>query len=76
MFANILVPLDGSTMSEQALAMAQHLARSSPTSLHLLQVLALRPELEALRGSGDESVTVLEMAQDAAFCRKFSFESI
>ena len=66
MFANILVPLDGSAMSEQALSMAQHLARSSTTSLPLLQVISLRPELEALRGSGDESVTVLEMARDAA----------
>jgi hypothetical protein len=66
MFANILVPLDGSALSEQALPMAQHLARSSHTSLHLLQVISLRPELEALRGSGSESVTVLEMAQDAA----------
>jgi len=66
MFANILVPLDGSALSEQALPIAQDLARSSDTTLHLLQVISLRPELEALRGSGSESVTVLEMAQDAA----------
>ena len=32
MFTNILVPLDGSALSEQALPMAQHLARSSDTS--------------------------------------------
>ena len=66
MFANILVPLDGSALSEHALPMAQHLAWSSETALHLLQVISLRPELDALRGSGSESVTVLEMAQDAA----------
>jgi len=66
MFAHILVPLDGSALSERALPMAQHLARSSPTTLHLLQVISLRPELDTLRGSGSESVTVLEMAQDAA----------
>ena len=66
MFANILVPLDGSVLSEQALSMAQNLARSSDTAIHLLQVISLRPELDALRGSGSESVTVLEMAQDAA----------
>src|SRR5215510_6377696 len=66
MFANILVPLDGSALSEQALSMAQNLARSSDTCLHLLRVIALRPELEALRGSGSESITVLEMAQDTA----------
>jgi nucleotide-binding universal stress UspA family protein len=66
MFANILVPLDGSALSEQALPIAQDLGRSSDTTLHLLQVISLRPELEALRGSSSESVTVLEMAQDAA----------
>jgi nucleotide-binding universal stress UspA family protein len=67
MFANILVPLDGSALSEHALPMAQHLARSSPTSLHLLKVISLRPELEkALLDSGEASVTVLELARDAA----------
>lgn len=66
MFAKILVPLDGSALGEQALSMAQNLARSSETSLHLLQVISLRAELEALRDSGGESITVLEMAQDAA----------
>ena len=66
MFSKILVPLDGSALSEQALSMAQNLARSSDTSMHLLQVISLRPELEALRGSGGESITVLEMAQGAA----------
>jgi nucleotide-binding universal stress UspA family protein len=40
MFANILVPLDGSALSEGALAMAQPLARASATTLHLLQVIA------------------------------------
>ena len=66
MFANILVPLDGSALSAQALAMAQNLARSSETSLHLLQVISLRAELDALHDTGGESVTMLEMAQDAA----------
>ena len=66
MFAQILVPLDGSELSEKALAMAQHLASASGTSLHLLQVISLQPELDARRAMGGESVTVLEMAQDAA----------
>ena len=66
MFAKILVPLDGSDLSEKALGMAQHLARSSATSLHLLQVISLRPELDARRGSSGESITVLEMEQAAA----------
>jgi nucleotide-binding universal stress UspA family protein len=67
MFANILVPLDGSALSEHALPMAQHLARASPTVMHLLKVISLRPELEkALLDSGEASVTVLELARDAA----------
>ena len=66
MFSKILVPLDGSEVSEKALSMAQNLASSSDTSIHLLQVISLRPELDARRGIGGESITVLEMAQDAA----------
>jgi len=66
MLANMLVSLDGSALSVHSLAMAHHLARSSASTLYLLLVISLRQELEALRGSGDESVTVLEMSQDAA----------
>ena len=66
MFSKILVPLDGSALSEKALAMAQHLASPSDTSLHLMQVISLQPELEASHGIGGESITILEMAQDAA----------
>jgi len=66
MFTNILVPLDGSALSEKALAMAQNLARTSDVSLHLMQVISLRPVLEARHGSGSESITMLEMEQDAA----------
>jgi nucleotide-binding universal stress UspA family protein len=66
MFTKILVPLDGSELSEKALGMAQQLASSSATSLHLLQVISLRPELDARRGSSGESITVLEMEQAAA----------
>ena len=35
--------------------------------LHVLQVIAVPSELDVLRGSGGESVTMLEMAQDAAW---------
>jgi nucleotide-binding universal stress UspA family protein len=66
MFSKILVPLDGSEMSEKSLSMAQNLASSSDTSIHLMQVISLRPELDARRGSGVESITILEMEQDAA----------
>ena len=51
---------------EQALAMAQNLARASDISMHLMQVISLQPELEASHGMGGESLTILEMAQDAA----------
>jgi len=66
MFANILVPLDGSVLSEHALPVAHHLAQASATTLHLLQVIALRLELDTLRDSGEATVAVLEMAQEAA----------
>jgi len=66
MFSKILVPLDGSALSEKALAMAQNLASTSDTSIHLMQVISLWPELDARRGSGGESITILEMEQDAA----------
>ena len=45
---------------------AHHLAQASATTLHLLQVIALRLELDALRDSGEASVAVMEMAQEAA----------
>jgi nucleotide-binding universal stress UspA family protein len=66
MFSKILVPLDGSELSEKALSMAQNLASSSDTSIHLIQVISLQPELDARRGSNGGSITVLEMEQDAA----------
>ena len=66
MFSKILVPLDGSALSEKALAMAQNLASTSDTSIHLMQVISLWPELDARRGSGGEPITILEMEQDAA----------
>lgn len=66
MFTKILVPLDGSALSEKALAMAQNLAGTSGTSLHLMQVISLRPELDARHGSSGEPLTILEMEQDAA----------
>jgi nucleotide-binding universal stress UspA family protein len=66
MFANILVPLDGSALSAHALPVAHHLAQASATTLHLLQVIALRLDLATLRDSGEATVAVLEMAQEAA----------
>jgi nucleotide-binding universal stress UspA family protein len=38
MFRNILVPLDGSPLSEQALPVAARLARAANATLHLVHV--------------------------------------
>ncbi len=40
MFRNILVPLDGSTLSERAIPIAAALARGDSASIHLLQAVA------------------------------------
>jgi len=66
MFAHILVPLDGSALSERALPVAHHLAQASATTLHLLQVITPRLELDTLRDSGEATVEVMQMAQEAA----------
>ncbi|GHO84434.1 universal stress protein [Dictyobacter formicarum] len=41
MFKHILVPLDGSQRSEQALALAAHIARANHSSIHLLRSIEL-----------------------------------
>ncbi len=65
MFTNILVALDGSELAEQALPLAQDLARSSNATIHLIQVVSRQPELEATRG-GDTSIQSVEIARDLA----------
>ena len=64
MFTHILVALDGSELAEQALPMARDLARSSDTTIHLIQAISRQPELEAARGEG--SVQALEITRDLA----------
>ncbi len=66
MFTNILVALDGSELAEQALPMAQDLARSSNAAIHLIQVISRQPELQAARGGGDYSLQAVEMDRDLA----------
>ena len=39
MFAHILVPLDGSARAEEALPVAERIARASRGSIHLLRVV-------------------------------------
>ncbi len=51
MFSNILVPLDGSELSEKALDAAKNLASSSEATVHLIEVVSRNPEFEARRGT-------------------------
>ncbi len=64
MFNDILVPLDGSELSELALPMAQDLARSSEATVHLIHMVSREHELGA--GRGIESVQAAEMEVDMA----------
>ena len=64
MFNDILVPLDGSELSERALPMAQDLAQSSDATVHLIHMVSREHELGA--GRGIESVQAAEMEIDMA----------
>ncbi len=61
MFKHILVALDGSGLAEQALPMAQDLARSSNATIHLIQVISRQPELEASHSSVESSPQLAEI---------------
>ncbi len=62
MFDNILVPLDGSELSERALPTAQALAEKFGATIHLVHVITRENEYAAARGA--ESVLVAEMEID------------
>jgi len=62
MFNDILVPLDGSELSERALPMAQDLAQSFDATIHLIHVISRENEYSAARGI--ESVMVAELEID------------
>ena len=49
MYRRILVPLDGSDLSEMVLPRVAELANSFGATLHLLQVISRRTEMDALR---------------------------
>ena len=61
MFNDILVPLDGSELSERALPMAQDLAKSSEATVHLIQMVSREHELAAGRGSDSTQAAEYEM---------------
>ena len=51
MYQQILLPLDGSELSELALGPARELALALPARLHLLQVLSYSQDLDLVRGA-------------------------
>jgi len=61
MFNDILVPLDGSELSERALPMAQNLAQSFDGTIHLIHVISRDNEYSATRGVDSVMVAELEM---------------
>ena len=65
MFNDILVPLDGSELSERALPMAQGLAKSSEATVHLIQMVSREHELTAGRNV-DTSIQAAEFEMDLA----------
>jgi nucleotide-binding universal stress UspA family protein len=66
MYSKVLVPLDGSEVSERALAHAQSLADAFGAKVHLLQIISLSHEYEAFHGGGNESPTAVEYYLDMA----------
>lgn len=67
MFSNILVPLDGSELGEKALDTVKNLAGSSEVTVHLIEVVSRKPELEARRGTtGFFQTGTLELGIDTA----------
>jgi nucleotide-binding universal stress UspA family protein len=66
MYSKVLVPLDGSEVSERALAHAQSLAGAFGARVYLLQVISLSHEYEAIRGGGGDSPTAVEYSLDLA----------
>ncbi len=61
MFNDILVPLDGSELSERALPMAQNLAQSSGATVHLIHMVSREHELRVGGGIGSDRAAELEM---------------
>ena len=64
MFAHILVPLDGSELSERALPIAQNLSQSTDATVHLIHMVSREHELGA--GGGIESAQAAELEMDMA----------
>ena len=66
MYSQVLVPLDGSEVSERALPHAQNLAAAFGARVHLLQVISLSHEYEVYRGAGEGGLTAMEYSIEMA----------
>ncbi len=66
MYSKVLVPLDGSAVSERALAHAQNMANAFGARVYLLQVISLTHEYEASRDGGGEGPSVVEYSLELA----------
>ena len=72
MYSRILVPVDGSKLSEKALPHAQGLAKVAGATVHLVQVYARHPEVgasvegEPIDGPSAELMRQVEEAEIAA----------
>jgi len=66
MYSKVLVPLDGSEVSERAIAHAQSIANAFGARVYLLQVISLTHEYETSRDGGGESPSVVEYSLDIA----------
>ena len=62
MFKDILVPLDGSELSERALPIAQNLAQSCDATIHLIHVISRENEYWAAHGADSVLVAELELS--------------
>lgn len=63
MFEQILFPLDGSALSEQALPMVQDLARQYGSTIHLLMAVQTENEVDTGRESVNFQLAEMEMEQ-------------
>ena len=78
MFSQILVPLDGSELSERALSHAKDIAKSGGATVHLVRVLTRHPAADARPfGSGlDADYALAQTAEMARALNQAELESV
>ena len=65
MFKNILVPLDGSDLSERAVPVAKDLAGQHGATIHLLEAVQPLAEVYTRHGMGPDAASPIEYAKEA-----------